>query len=509
MPTTLEETGTKADPWQIDCLEDFLFLTTISVVSSKHIELNCDIFLNDEKFDKSGNPSGGDGVFYNWKGINLNNSTFDGNGYLIYGLYSEDLVKSNNVGLFLSVYKSTIRDFRLLGAFLYHGNTETDGGYGGYTGGLCRILDISVVKNVYIDANIYGSTIGGIAGYTNSFSEIYDCKIYINVEGNYVGGVVGIAFGSLDNESKIGNCEVHGKIVASYAGGVVCDVGLMNFSISHIKNYSNILSTGVCGGVVGRTNHKKTNLFLKDCVNYGSLITTNYFPAGMICAMDCNAYIWCCSNYGIIEGGTPAGIIGSIGNYGTNNNNIIEIDGCYIELAEISDKNKTVAMIGAMYNISYFNNHNDLIIKNTKINTKNCLATISNSIKFDKIELSNIEINISCSSSNSRLFGGAVGWSDYAKIKNILFVVNRKGTLPTRNNFIDDFGKPFDISSTLFVISGTNGQVLQYFGSDFSGFYVDYKTCKIGLKALSAKGFYQGKVTEEYLIGKGFEKKAI
>ena len=48
-----------------------------------------------------------------------------------------------------------------------------------------------------------------------------------------------------------------------------------------------------------------------------------------------------------------------------------------------------------------------------------------------------------------------------------------------------------------------------YYGSDFSGFYVDYKTGRLGLKALSGKGFYQGKVTEEYLISKGYRKKAI
>ena len=48
-----------------------------------------------------------------------------------------------------------------------------------------------------------------------------------------------------------------------------------------------------------------------------------------------------------------------------------------------------------------------------------------------------------------------------------------------------------------------------YYGSDFSGFYCDFKTGKIGLKALSGKGFYQGKVTKESLIEKGFVERVI
>ena len=51
--------------------------------------------------------------------------------------------------------------------------------------------------------------------------------------------------------------------------------------------------------------------------------------------------------------------------------------------------------------------------------------------------------------------------------------------------------------------------LLAFYGSDFSGFFVDYKTGKIGLNALSGKGFYQGKVTEKYLIDNGYVKKAV
>ena len=47
----------------------------------------------------------------------------------------------------------------------------------------------------------------------------------------------------------------------------------------------------------------------------------------------------------------------------------------------------------------------------------------------------------------------------------------------------------------------------EFYGTDFSGFYVDWKTGKIGLKSMSGKGFFQGEVNEEYLKQKGFAKK--
>jgi len=48
-----------------------------------------------------------------------------------------------------------------------------------------------------------------------------------------------------------------------------------------------------------------------------------------------------------------------------------------------------------------------------------------------------------------------------------------------------------------------------YYGSNFSGFYVSWRTGKIGLVALDGRGSFQGKIDEEWLRAKGFEKKEI
>ena len=48
-----------------------------------------------------------------------------------------------------------------------------------------------------------------------------------------------------------------------------------------------------------------------------------------------------------------------------------------------------------------------------------------------------------------------------------------------------------------------------FYGTEFSGFFIDFKTGKIGLKSLSGKGFFQGEVSEDVLLSKGYTKKTI
>ena len=75
------------------------------------------------------------------------------------------------------------------------------------------------------------------------------------------------------------------------------------------------------------------------------------------------------------------------------------------------------------------------------------------------------------------------------------------------SNSYDDFlvGKQY----TGIIVNKKNFITDYYFGSDFSGFNIDFKTGKLGLKAFSGKGFYQGRVTEKYLEDNGFIKKEI
>ena len=48
-----------------------------------------------------------------------------------------------------------------------------------------------------------------------------------------------------------------------------------------------------------------------------------------------------------------------------------------------------------------------------------------------------------------------------------------------------------------------------YYGSKFDKFFVDHKTGNIGLKAFSGRGTFQGKVTEDLMQKREYEKKTI
>ena len=116
-------------------------------------------------------------------------------------------------------------------------------------------------------------------------------------------------------------------------------------------------------------------------------------------------------------------------------------------------------------------------------------------------------------------------WSKYEfNFENVVVINQNKSS---RTRFIEKernskiFAKNiiFEVEQgEVFCIKTTQGNIYEnailvikqnkpysYYGTDFSGLYIDWKTGKIGLKALSGKGFYQGEVSEEVLKQKGFQ----
>ena len=101
--------GSASDPLVVHSMKGFLFLTNYALsgisVANKYIELDCDIVLNEETFDKDGNPSGGDGYVYEWKPVtNFSNVFFDGNNHTIFGLFFDDM-STTKAALFNSSLK--------------------------------------------------------------------------------------------------------------------------------------------------------------------------------------------------------------------------------------------------------------------------------------------------------------------------------------------------------------------------------------------------------------------
>ena len=121
-------------------------------------------------------------------------------------------------------------------------------------------------------------------------------------------------------------------------------------------------------------------------------------------------------------------------------------------------------------------------------------------------EISNITINIRSTDLTQLCFIYSSTQSNKVNIKNISYNLNCDSITYTR---VTTFQGKMNIDGCLFSMNVGGTTHKQYYGSDFSGYYVDFKTGKIGLKSHSGKGFYQGKVTEEFLLAKGYEKKAI
>jgi hypothetical protein len=58
-------------------------------------------------------------------------------------------------------------------------------------------------------------------------------------------------------------------------------------------------------------------------------------------------------------------------------------------------------------------------------------------------------------------------------------------------------------------VDAVGSRRLEYYGSDFSQFCINYKTGQLGIKTLEGKGLFQGKVTEDTLQRKGYTQKTI
>ena len=121
-----------------------------------------------------------------------------------------------------------------------------------------------------------------------------------------------------------------------------------------------------------------------------------------------------------------------------------------------------------------------------------------------KIAFENVKIN---AKSKSFDFASSALNNTFT-FKNIV-VCRRFDAKEDANVFKFEYIKNTNHQSLVFEDEFSNSKDLYYIGSDFSGMFADFKTGKIGVRTLSANGFYQGKVTEEVLVKKGYTKKAI
>ena len=125
-----------------------------------------------------------------------------------------------------------------------------------------------------------------------------------NIEGNYVGNLVGKAKNSDIDNIYVGDVSVRvrGK---SVVGGVIGYA--LNTNLSHIENYSSVISQGeYAGGVVGLFESSRATITLNNLKNYGSVTGYNQFIGGILGQVYINnssasLLVEKLSNYGTID----------------------------------------------------------------------------------------------------------------------------------------------------------------------------------------------------------------
>lgn len=479
----LTGTGTASNPYVVHSTRGFLWLTnnTLSKISlsNKVIELASDIVLNEEIFDENGKYSGGDGVVYQWQPTakSLSFSLY-GNKHNIKGLYISGST-SSHCTLFGNVSAiKHIQDFKMSNIYI---QTEGSNSY--------ALADtISYAENCILAS---GTIIGKqqISAFADVSKNFVNCENYVDViaKGNF-------ASGFSRSGVKHTNCANYGNIQgAANVGGFISTRWTVNATFIDCANYGDISSTNMAAGFV--SEHLDGKCVFKNCANYGDVsatMTTSARFAGGFVGSGANDYFYNCVNYGYI-------VIGSkCANFqGQGKSQIVD---CKYFLKFEEERKQNISLIGVATSTSYISNCY-LEIQNYQFYNLNTYSREVLLLRSGNVEAKNIEVLLfSDKESNSvRLGGDSILKNTIVKNVNI------------RTNFEVD-SKSLMVNSVDCQMNGiivSTNKECRYYGSDFSGFYCDWKTGTIGLKALSGKGFYQSEVTEQTLIDKGYIKKEI
>ena len=487
--------GTVKNPYIVRSTKGYLWLVGGDIsgidLTSKHIELDCDIILNDETFDENGMPSGGDGIVYSWKTIKGSGVYFNGKNHIVKGLFFDDITQSN-IGLFGS--------------------------------GKLSLMQNLTIDNVFLRANIF------VYGFCHSANKIENCntrKGYLFAEDRVVSGISYSVYGPAENCKNhfdiCGNTRAAGlfarfdgevmkdcynygniKCLSTSDGGCGGIVSVIYYYKSIAVNFENIINYGDIsgkngiGGLIGfvYTDTTRLELYFKFCKNYGSLHLKNDGCGGFVgttTGADYNFYH--CENYGKFNLTYNSGFF-----VGCTNGKETEI---VINNCTVKGK-KSLKFIGNQYggyckiNINGLNVDLDLD-SNLTLDGHLFGSYVTTNATFD-YNAKNLTYTINCKNFNGYFSTGI------EEIHNSIFKVTCTSYKVRDKYFLNDEGKIS--SNNLFELEAGAKSEKHFYGTDFSGFYVDWKTGRIGLKALSGKGFYQGKVTEEILLAKGYQKKA-
>lgn len=287
----LSGSGTEAEPWRIETLEDFNEFAADANYWAGYTRLETDVNLAGLIYTTAVIAPDIDNTNIVFDGIAFE-GVFDGNDHKILNLTIDGGDNNDFLGLF--------------GCIEGFGEVKNLGLEGGSISGDCKVgglvgeswWGIVVVSNCYSNAYVKGfRDVGGMVG-SNIMNIVLNCQYSGFVSGDeYVGGITG------GNLGIILNCYSDGSVSGDeYVGGLVGENG---GSVSDCFSASSVNGTLYVGGLLGVNLYKVLNSYSTGDVNgigdyVGGLIGRNH---------DGGVY-YCYSTSNVIGGWFVGGLVG-------------------------------------------------------------------------------------------------------------------------------------------------------------------------------------------------------
>ena len=262
--------GSEVDPYQIEILDNLLWLSTNDSTWSAHFIQTANINASETSGWNTGDGFSPIGDF-----IPPFTGNYDGQGQAIDSLYI-NRSGSGNIGLFGFTQNATIENLRVSNADIT--GTSNVGSLVGWN------YDDNSITNCYSSGSVSGtSEVGGLVGW-NENSSITDCHSSGDVFGDSnVGGLVGHNLISSPITNCYTNVNIERHLNCNYAGGLI---GFNDSStITDCYSLGYVWGNNYLGGLVG---YNVTDSPITNCYSSGLLVWGNDHNLGGLVGYNAN-----------------------------------------------------------------------------------------------------------------------------------------------------------------------------------------------------------------------------
>jgi hypothetical protein len=257
--------GTDTDPYQIETLDNLLWVSTNNTSWDKH-------FIQTTDFSASETINWNNGAGFSPIGSIETPFTgsYDGQSLAVIGLYINN-PEEFNMGMFGKILDSTIQNVQMF-------STVVTGNFN--AGGLVAHAYNSVLNNCFVESDVVGGTnVGGLVGIAEGSSLSYLRSISNVTAEEFLGSLIGQCYQtSMDNCSSFGTVEGIGNLGG--LAGLIFDSEVNNcFSYANVDAF---MSAGGFAGVI------MNGAVIDKCYSIGSVVNGVADIGGLI-GMNINA----------------------------------------------------------------------------------------------------------------------------------------------------------------------------------------------------------------------------